>query len=267
MVDRRFGFVSHVYSWGVGRPAWMDDMDLAGHRAADIVVCSAGSYERRLREGGVEARRLVRVPWGVTIDAAGARARAERLDGALGPRVGFVGRIEPRKGQLALVRGFAAVRRRMPSATLEFVGPVADPGYEQRIREEIRRRGLSNAVRLRGHLRSTSSAVASWDLFASLSSDEGQGLAILEAMALGVPVAARVVPGVEDYFEPGVNGIGVRSARPHDVADAIVQGTRSSKRVRDCVRRGRALVRRRYSWAATDQAIERLYRRVQGGAR
>ena len=59
----------------------------------------------------------------------------------------------------------------------------------------------------------------------------------------------------------------MRSARPHDVADALVRGTTGASQLRAYVRRGQALVRRRYSWAATDQAIERLYRRVQGDAR
>jgi glycosyltransferase involved in cell wall biosynthesis len=97
----------------------------------------------------------------------------------------------------------------------------------------------------------------------SLSSDEGQGLAILEAMALGVPVAARPVAGVEDYFRPGVNGIAVRSSRAREVADVVVSALRDRPRLARMALRARADVRRRYSWDQTVHSIERVYERAQ----
>ncbi len=216
-----FTLVNHVYSWGVGRPAWMTEMDLSGHRQADAVICSADAYEQQLLDGGVRRARLVKVNWGLAPASLDGAARSTRRTRS--PRIGLVGRIEPRKGQLDLVRGFALVQRSLPTATLDLVGPVADEEYAERIRQEIVRRGLQRSVTLRGRVRSVPAIVSTWDLCVSLSSDEGQGLAILEAMALGVPVAARPVAGVEDYFRPGVNGIAVRSSRARDVAEAVVE--------------------------------------------
>jgi glycosyltransferase involved in cell wall biosynthesis len=118
-------------------------------------------------------------------------------------------------------------------------------------------------VTLRGRVRSVPAIVSTWDLCMSLSSDEGQGLAILEAMALGVPVAARPVAGVEDYFCPGVNGIAVRSARAHDVAEAVVSALRDRPRLARMAKRARTHVRRRYSWDRTVHSIERVYERAQ----
>jgi glycosyltransferase involved in cell wall biosynthesis len=105
--------------------------------------------------------------------------------------------------------------------------------------------------------------VSTWDLCVSLSSDEGQGLAILEAMALGVPVAARPVAGVEDYFRPGVNGIAVPSSRARDVAAAVVDALADRPRLARMARRAQAHVRRRYSWEHTVHSIERVYERAQ----
>lgn len=257
-----FTLVNHVYSWGMGRPAWMTEMDLSGHRQADAVICSADAYERQLLEGGVRRGRLVKVNWGLApASLEGAlRARTRRPSAR---RIGLVGRIEPRKGQLELVRGFALAQRVIPAATLDLVGPVADEDYADRIREEIARRGLQRSVRLRGRVRSVPAIVSMWDLCVSLSSDEGQGLAILEAMALGVPVAARPVAGVEDYFRPGVNGVAVQSSRARDVADAIVDALRDRSRLALMSRRAQAQVRRRYSWEHTVHSIERVYERAQ----
>jgi len=257
-----FTLVNHVYSWGMNRPAWMTEMDLSGHRQADAVICSADAYERQLLDGGVRRGRLVKVTWGLAPASLEGSARST-MGRARSSRIGLIGRIEPRKGQLDLVRGFALAQRHVPNATLDLVGPVADAGYADRIREEIARRGLERSVTLRGRVRSVPAIVSTWDLCVSLSSDEGQGLAILEAMALGVPVAARPVAGVEDYFRSGVNGVAVPSSRARDVADAVVAALSDRSRLARMARRARLQVRRRFSWEHTVHSIERVYERAQ----
>jgi glycosyltransferase involved in cell wall biosynthesis len=262
-----FTLVNHLYSWGIDRPDWMNAMDLSGHRQADMVVCSADAYERHLVDAGVSRRRVVKLRWGlapITL-ASGNRRPAARHEREQAHRIGLVGRIEPRKNQLALVEGFDRLRRQFPGATLELVGPVADEAYAARITHEIAARGLDGVVRMRGHVQSVPAIVSGWDLCVSLSSDEGQGLAILEAMALGVPVAARPVAGVEDYFQPGINGTAVRSARPADVASALARALKDPRQRMRMAARGRRQVRRQYSWDRTVAAIERVY--VRAGAR
>jgi len=253
-----FALVNHVYSWAPDRPAWMNTMDLAGHRQADVVICSADAYERQLIDGGVQPHRIVKLPWGLApATLAGARTRLAR--DSRSPRIGLIGRIEPRKGQLELVEGFALARRRVPAVTLDLVGPVADADYGARVQRAVDRLGLQRSIRLRGHVRNVPAIVSGWDLCVSLSSDEGQGLAILEAMALGVPVAARPVAGIEDYFHPGINGVAVPSARARDVADAIVTTLDDPQGRLRMARRARTDVRRRFSWDRTVRDIERVY--------
>ena len=258
----RFGFVSHVYSWGENRPRWMNTMDTSGHAQGDVVICSATAYVDILVRAGVPAKRIVMLPWGLAPSTLSRTRRDDNLSVPLGPRLGFVGRIEPRKGQLALVRALALARRTHPNATLELVGPIADPGYAEQIRREINRLHLKGVVRLAGRVRDVPAVLRRWDGFVSLSSDEGQGLAILEAMAAEVPVAARMVAGVEDYFLPGRNGVDIASTRPRDVAAAIDALT-DRRRSRARVQRALALTESRYSWARTVAALNRIYTRVR----
>jgi glycosyltransferase involved in cell wall biosynthesis len=256
--SRRARHVAHMYSWGAGRPEWMNDMDLAGFRQADRVVCSAKRYERLLLDGGVEKARLAYVPWGVRVDridrALAAQRRAPRV------RIGFAGRIEPRKGQLDLVKAFAAVRRQVPDAELALVGPEADAAYAARCRDEVARQRLEAHVTWHGHVRDVAPLLVNWRVFVSLSSDEGQGLAVQEAMAARVPVVVLAAPGLEDFVTDGRTGRVVRSRRPAEVARAIV-GTlgdaRESARLAGAAGR---LVRDRYSWPRCAAAIDRLYR-------
>ena len=250
--------VAHMYSWGAGRPTWMNEMDLAGFRQADRVVCSARRYEQLLRDGGVEAGRLAYIPWGVRVDRIDAALAARRV--STGTRIGFVGRVEPRKGQLDLIAAFAAVRRRFPEAELAFVGPEADAAYAARCRDEVTRRGLNAHVAWHGYVPEMARLLVNLRVFVSLSSDEGQGLAVQEAMAARVPVVVLAAPGLEDFVSDGRTGTVVRSRRASEVAHAIVETLRDDDRSRHMARAAERLVRDRYGWLRCAAAIDRLYR-------
>ncbi len=258
IAGRRVPLVAQMYSWGPDRPAWMDTQDLWAFRQADVVVSSARAYSRLLREGGVSARRLVYLPWGLDLAALPCRDEPPRPEGP--PVVGFVGRIEPRKHQRALVAAFARLRRVVPDARLELVGPVADEAYARALTADIARLRLDGAVRLTGRVPDVTRYVRRWSLFVSLSADEGQGLAVLEAMALGVPLAARVVAGIEDFLVDGRTGW----ALPHrgDVATASAMRRALEAPTRHAVtRRARRMVERHYDWQTMAGRFERLYRR------
>jgi len=250
--------VAHMYSWGAGRPEWMNDMDLAGFRQADRVVCSAKRYERVLLEGGVEKTRLAYIPWGVRVDRVDAALAARRS--SPGRRIGFVGRVEPRKGQLDVIAAFERVRRQVPDAALAFVGPDADADYAARCRDEVARLGLDAHVRWHGHVPDVARVLVHWQLFVSLSSDEGQGLAVQEAMAARVPVVALAAPGLEDFVSNGRTGRVVRSRKPAGVARAIVATLRDPRGSSRVARAAERLVRDRYGWPRCAAAIDRLYR-------
>jgi glycosyltransferase involved in cell wall biosynthesis len=251
--------VAQMYSWGEGRPAWMNDMDVWGFRQADRVVCSARRYETMLNEAGVSRRRLAYVRLGVDvtrIDAALARRRREPRD----RHIGFVGRVEPRKGQLELIRAFGLAHRRMPDLHLDLVGPVADAAYAARCRAEAKRRGVAGRVTWHGYVRNVPAIVAGWRLFVSLSLDEGQGLAVQEAMAAGVPVLAVQAAGVEDYLTDGRTGILVSNRQARCVSAAMVDAFREPASLARLAAAGARLIRRDYSWEQCESAFDRLYR-------
>jgi glycosyltransferase involved in cell wall biosynthesis len=251
--------VSHFYSWGIGRPEWMNTMDLLAFRTAAAVVCSANAYRDVLLRGGIAKRRLQMIPWGLPGEAfadAGARGRS--------PIIGTLGRIERRKGQLDLVRAFAQLRRRDRTLRLELVGPVAEEAYAKDIRDAIDAMDLSDAVTLTGHVADPHRHVRRWAAYVSLSSDEGQGLAVLEAMAAGVPMVALAVAGVEDYLTHERTGLAARTRRASHVA-ALVQRLLDDPRLaRRLSERARSMVQRRFAWARTVEQIDEIYRRLSG---
>lgn len=89
--------------------------------------------------------------------------------------------------------------------------------------------------------------LGSADVFVFPSRTDTFGLAMIEALACGVPVAAFPVPGPIDVIEPGVTGV-----LNQDLGAAISSALRLDRRV--CVHRARA-----FTWdAATAQFLEGL---------
>jgi glycosyltransferase involved in cell wall biosynthesis len=98
-----------------------------------------------------------------------------------------------------------------------------------------------------------------WDLFVSLSSDEGQGLAVLEAMAVGVPVLAMPVSGIADFLAHGRTGFALDRRDAKSVAAAAVRVLAEPAARASVARKARRLVERRYAWDLTVRAFDRLY--------
>jgi glycosyltransferase-like protein len=171
----------------------------------DLVLCVSQPWIERLAdEFGVDAR-LVRN--GVDCDRFrrprdAAERAADRAALGLGERLTVltVGGIEPRKGSLTLLEGFAELRARTPERDplLLVVGGATLFDYRDEIgRFEARARelGVSEHVRIVGtvspadlerHYRAA-------DLFAFPSTKEGFGLVALEALAAGLPVVASEI--------------------------------------------------------------------------
>ncbi len=172
--------------------------------------------------------------------------------------MGFVGRIEPRKNQVAVVEAFARVRRTWPDLTLELVGPVADYAYADAVRQAITAAGLDDAVSLTGPVPDVAPFVRRWCAFVSASLDEGQGLAVLEAMALGVPVVAAKTRGIEDYMDMAT-GVVVARATPAALARGLGQVLARPGQTQARLRRARSLVVRRYRWSVALDALAAVY--------
>ena len=127
-----------------------------------------------------------------------------------GPVVGFVGRLEPRKGPLDLVRAAPAIRRVVQGTRIVMVGGEpygVSPAYT---REVLRSPAVEhypwsdNAPGLMRHL----------DVLVLPSYEEPAGTVLAEAMAVGTPVVATRVNGLPEVVRDGVTG---RLVEPGDI--------------------------------------------------
>ena len=84
-------------------------------------------------------------------------------------------------------------------------------------------------------------------------------MAVLEAMATGVPVLARPVAGISDFLRDGETGVSLPNASTTDVAAAIRCSLANRDRMRTISRTARRMVERHYSWDHTVATFDQLY--------
>ena len=152
--------------------------------------------------------------------AARAAARAALGVGGSEVLIGVVGDVIPAKGILDVVASFAAVAPRFPDARLLIVGD-GPSDYVARVREAAVANGVAGRLVLTGHRDDVPELLAALDLFVSASLEENFSLALLEAMAAGLPVVATAVGGAPECVSAGETGLLVPPASPAAIAAAI----------------------------------------------
>lgn len=175
--------------------------------------------------------------------------------------VGAVARLEARKGLDLLLEAASAALPRMPGLELLIVG---DGPERLRLTQLARERGLYTRARFVGEQSDVRPYLAAFDLFAAPSRSEGLGLALVEALAAGVPVAGSPAGGIPEVLDQGRAGWIVPGGAGA-WADAIVRAARepeACERLREC-----GLARaEEFGVARMRSALEALYERLLGSA-
>jgi len=95
-----------------------------------------------------------------------------------------------------------------------------------------RDRGCADRVQMLGALEDTRMLLAALDIFVMPSLNEGLGIAALEALAMGLPVAASAVGGLPEVVEDGVNGVLFKPGDAAALAGALIDlATNPARRI------------------------------------
>jgi glycosyltransferase involved in cell wall biosynthesis len=173
--------------------------------SAPVVLCACDAVAQRCRGLGAPGDRLRTVYAPVE-----SVEPADRPEWADGPVIGFVGRIQPSKGVLDLVRAMRGVDARLVVVG-DGRGPYAD---------EVRREAAAT-VTFTGAVDDARALMSWFDVLAVPSHTEAFGTVAAEALAAGTPVVATRGGGIEEYVVPGRNGELVMPGDTEALADAI----------------------------------------------
>lgn len=197
---------------------------IAPSRAIETELLAAGYRSDRIHyvPNGVALPQLV-APAALDTHRAAARQAVADANQSLemvadAPLVVYTGRLHEQKGLIDLVQAWKKIAEHEPNGRVWIVGegPQREPLYE-----EIVDCGLHHQVFLPGAFDDVTEVLQAADLFVLPSYEEGMSLALLEAMAAGVPVIATDIPGNRQLVTHEVHGLLVPPRDPVALRDAM----------------------------------------------
>jgi len=218
-------------------------------RWADALVTVSEDGRHRLsQQSGLAVDKIGLIPNGVDTDQfcpATDKAAVRRQLGlpATCPAIVTAARFSPEKDLGTLLRAFAAVRQSLPDTELWLLGDGAERANLEALRREL---GLGDRVRFFGARPDVRLFLQAADLFALSSVSEGLSIALIEAIASGLPVVATDVGGNQEIINPPEAGRLVPARDPQALGHALVQVL------------GDSALRHKLSQAARKRALEKF---------
>lgn len=137
------------------------------------------------------------------------------------------GRLSPEKGQDQLLEAFAIARNEGDALVIIGDGPVA-----RSLQSQANRLGLAQDVYFAGYTPNPYAIMAHCDTFVLSSRYEGQGIVLLEALALGLAVVSTRIPGPMSIVSDGVGILCYLTPKSLAEAMAASRSAKSSRSVR-----------------------------------
>ena len=197
-----------------------------------------------------------------------AEARRSAIEGCpfRDPRfwlVGTVGRMDPVKDPLNLVRAFIQALQLAPSKRERMrLLLVGDGVLYSEARAMLAGAGIADLAWLPGERNDVPDILRGLDCFVLPSLGEGISNTILEAMATGLPVIATNVGGNGELVDAGTTGELVPAGDAHALAQPMLAYARDREAARAAGRNGRARIEREFSLEAMLGRYRGLYDRL-----
>lgn len=206
---------------------WLDRVT-ARHGAGEICVARCVAQFQRERTGLPEAFFHV-IENGIDLTRftrPDAEKNFKQSNESEQLRVVSVGRLDPQKDFFTLLRAWQSVESRIPHATLE----IAGSGTLESSLHALSAKLKLKRCRLIGFCADVPGLLRGAALYVQSSAWEGLPLAVIEALASGVPVIASAVDSLPDIIDDGVTGFLFQPRDCAELADKICGALANLKR-------------------------------------
>jgi glycosyltransferase involved in cell wall biosynthesis len=232
--------------------------------SADLYLSVSSGLVESYLSAGLPPEKILEVPNGIDIERFSPAGFAERQQlrtrlalPAGAPVIVFVGFFSADKQPRVLFDAWRSLAAGSgPPPTLLFVGATASPYFEVNdtiaveMRAEAERLGLADRLHFTGLTHEVESYLRASDLFVLPSRREGLPVALLEAMACGLPcIASRLRGSTETIIEDEVNGLMTPPGDAAALARAIARVLPDPELQRRLGAAARATITNRYSSA------------------
>lgn len=233
--------------------------------AGRVIAVSQAVAESLRHSGIIDSSKITVVHNGINVGRftqtpACARAHLDHVPVV----VGTVGHLAPIKGHDVFVRAAALVSARRRGVNFVVIGEDKSPQMEHRkfLENLVADLKLSGSVDLPGWHDDIPGVLSSLTLFVSAARSEPFGLAIVEAMAAGLPVVATASEGALEIIEDGYSGKLVPVGDADSLAAAINDLLDDPEERSRLGRNAMLAARQRYSLERMASDTERVYREV-----
>lgn len=232
------------------------------HAVKDAAVADLGIDPSRISviERGRDPARL-----GAPSPARRAAARARLGLPSDVPVLVTVGRQEFQKGQWHLLEAMPNVLASQPDARLMVAGRAGNASG--RLRAAVGAAGLDGQVSFLGHRDDVPEILAAADVFVFPSLYEGLGGAVIEAMALGLPIVASDLPAIREVVEADRNAVLVPPGSPSDLVEALDSLIPDEARRASMGARSRRIFEERFTLERSATRMLELFERVAADGR
>ena len=243
-------------------------------RQVDMVIAISSGVATALEAAHISNRAIRLIPSGIDtkqfLPTASQRMAIRRQYG-LGEDTTVIlmaGALTKRKSPHTLIEAAAQLHSRCRQSqyaqqtdqalSLHYLICGAGP-LRQELEAQVRALGLTSVFHFAGFCRDLPAYLAAADIFVHTPVWEGLGVAVIEALAAGLPVVASRVGGIPELITDGETGLLVPAQDPSALCNALLQCVRHPDWAKTLGTHGQAKVRAHYDIGTTARANEALY--------
>jgi len=230
---------------------------------ADYYIAISHQIKQVMVKDGIAADRIFVVHSGIDPQRF-ARAAGDHLTEEFKLRpdervVINVAHLAGHKGQKYLVGAIPHVLAAIPNVRFFIIGKGELMSELQALSVSL---GIGHALTFTGFRNDVGAFYKIADLFVMSSVQEGLGTAILDALALGIPVVAANSGGIPEIIRDGQTGRLVEAANPQALAKGIIEMLTNVEQAGAMARRGQADVKAKFSIDAMVESNLAVYNRL-----
>ncbi len=192
-----------------------------------IVISERLCKDVKQKLAGFLPNQVVVAPMGVNLAVIKRHRPYKPWEEGTPCRIFSCGRLNPVKGHKYLIETIEQLRQQGFDARLQIAGEdeQGGSGYHLELEQLIQEKSLGDYVELLGAVseQRVRQGLEEAHVFALASLNEGIPVAVMEAMAMEMPVVVTDVGGNSELIDNGVDGIMVQPEKPEEMTDAIAK--------------------------------------------